>query len=894
MTRTTMNSRPPRIAEWLLRHLLPLDRQNDAIRGDLLEEFRRRASFEDRASRLPPSRFIHGRFGGASAWYWRETLSLITRGHGYKNMLTLDNLRQDLKYAWRSYVKAPGFTLLVMTTLALGIGASTAIFSIVNGILLRPLPFAEPDRLMFITEANKSGNSISVSWLNYLDWRARQHSFDGLAVSRNNQSTLTGAGQAVRLTGRRVSANFFQVLGAQPSMGRAFAERDDMPGAPAVAIVSHEFWRLRLGSDPGALGRAITLDGVPHTLVGVLPPGFRYLRNYDVFVAMGPIAGADWMVDRGNHQGFIALGRLKTGMPMDAALAELRGIESDLSRAYPAFNPGLSVNMDLLKSRLVNQERETLLVLFGAVGILLLIACVNVANLLIARGASRQHELAVRAALGGNRLRLAMQLLIESTLLSATGGALGVLLASFLLKVLIAVAPEGTPRLDEVSLDGTALLFSIAAATACGLLFGAFPAAQASGVSGQQLVIRTRATGASAGSHRLRRGLLVAEVALALILLAGAGLMIRTLNRLAGVETGFKADHLLTLRLALPGGYEQDPKRVAIVTDLLARTRALPGVVAAGAGYSLPIDGSNWNSVFWPRDRPVPPTHDNIPSAGMIPVTESYLEALGARLTRGRLFTAADSATSPLVVVVNEALAAAVWPGQDPVGQYVRQGWPESSTPWRQVVGVIADIKFQGLTEDTTMQQLYMPFAQNPPGDFTVAIRTAVEPSSLRSAVESVVSSISRDMPVSLMRTMEEVLDASIARQRMALIVLGVFALVALVLAASGLYGLVAHSVTERTHEIGVRMALGAERGDVIRLVIRHGLSMTIAGIVIGIGGAAALSKSLEGLVFGVQPMDPATFAGVSVMLLGVSMAACYLPAWRATRIPPTTALRAD
>ena len=888
-----MDSRPPRFAEWLLRHLLPLDRQNDAIRGDLLEEFRRRASSDDRTSHLPHSRFTHGRFGGASGWYWRETLSLITRGHGYKKMLTLDNICQDLRYAWRSYMKAPGFTLLVVTTLALGIGASTAIFSIVNGILLKPLPFPEPDRLMWVSESNKQGGSVSVSWMNYLDWRARQHAFAGLALSRSSPFTLTGTGQAVRVTGRSVTANFFQVIGVQPSLGRTFAESDDKAGAPAVTIVSHEFWRRQLGSDAAALGRAVMLNGKPYTLVGVLPQGFRYLRNYDVFVAMGPLAGEIWMVDRGNHQGFVALGRLRPGLTMEGALTELRAIEADLSRTYPDSNAGLGVMMDSLKSRLVNQDRGTLLVLFGAVGILLLIACVNVANLLIARGAARQHELAVRAALGGKRLRLAMQLLIESTLLSAAGGVLGVLLASFLLKVLIAVAPEGTPRLDEVSLDGPALLFSLAAATVCGLLFGAFPAAQASSVDGQQLVIRTRGAGASAGSHRLRRGLLVAEVALALILLTAAGLMIRTLGRLSGVDTGFKADHLLTLRLVLPGGYEEDPKRVALVSDLVARTRALPGVISAGAGYSLPIDGSNWNSVFWPRDRPVPPTHDNIPSAGMIPVTESYLEALGARLTRGRLFTAADTATSPTVVVVNEALAAATWPGEDPIGKYVKQGWPESSTPWRQVVGVIADIKFQGVTEDAAMQ-VYMPFPQNPTGDFTIAVRTAVEPSSLKSAVESVVASTSRDMPVSLMRTMEEVLDESIARQRMALIVLGVFALVALLLAASGLYGLVAHSVTERTHEIGVRMALGAERSDVIRLVITHGLTMTIAGIVIGVAGAAALSKSLEGLVFGVQPMDPATFASVAVMLLCVSAAACYLPAWRATRIPPTTALRAE
>jgi putative ABC transport system permease protein len=876
---------PPRLAVWLLLRLLPLDGQNDVIRGDMLEEFRRRASREPRASRLAPR--------ASNLWYWREALALIIRGHGYTKMLTLDNFRQDLRYAWRSYAKAPAFTLLVVTTLALGIGASTAIFSIVNGILLKPLPFPEPDRLMFVTEANKSGGMISISWMNYLDWRARQHSFDGLAVSRISPSTLTGAGQAVRLTGRRVSANFFQVVGVQPSMGRAFAESDDKPGAPGVVIASHEFWRLRLGSDPNALGRAITLDGVPYTLVGVLPQGFRYLRNYDVFIAMGPIAGADWMVDRGNHQGLIGLGRLKAGMTTDRALTELRGINQDLSRAYPATNAGVGVAMDSLKSRLVNQDRDTLLVLFGAVGILLLIACVNVANLLIARGAARQHELAVRAALGGKRLRLAMQLLIESSLLSAAGGALGIALASVLLKVLIAVAPEGTPRLDEVSLDGATLLFSIAAATACGLLFGAFPAAQASGVSGQQLVIRTRSTGASAQSHRLRRGLLVAEVALALILLTAAGLMIRTLGRLAGVDTGFKADHVLTVRLAMPGGYTEDPKRVALVNDLLTRTRALPGVIAAGAGNSLPIDGSNWNSVFWPRDRPVPPTHDDIPSAGMLPVTESYLEALGARLARGRLFTAADGADSMAVAVINEALASRMWPGADPIGKYVKQGWPEGPGTWRQVVGVIADIKFEGVTDGATMQ-LYMPFAQDPPGDFTVALRTAVDPASMRSAVEGVVASVNRDMPVSLARTMEQVLDASIARQRMALLVLSVFAGVALILAASGLYGLVAHSVTERTHEIGVRMALGAERRDVIRLVITHGLSMTVAGIVLGVIGAAALSKSLEGLVFGVQPTDPATFVSMAAMLFAVSLAACYVPAWRATRIAPTTALRTE
>jgi putative ABC transport system permease protein len=877
--------RPPRVAEWLLRHGLPLDGDNDAIRGDMLEEYRRRERHDRDPSRFTPH--------ASTIWYWRETLSLIIRGQGYTQMLTIDNLRQDLRFAWRSYARAPSFTLLVIVTLALGIGASSAIFSIVNGVLLKPLAFPEPDRLMWVSESNKAGVSMSVSWMNYLDWRARQHSFDSLALSSSSPFTLTGLGQAARVTGRRVTANFFQVVEVQPSLGRAFIEGDDKPGAPAVVIASYEFWRRQLGSDPAALGLAVTLDGVPHTLVGILPAGFRYLRNYDVFVAMGPIAGADWIIDRGNHQGFVGLGRLKPGATRDTALEELRAIERDLARIYPGAVAGITVSVESLKARLVNQDRGTLLVLSGAVGILLLIACVNVANLLIARGAARQHELAVRAALGGKRLRLVMQLLIESTLLSAAGGALGILLAAFLLRVLIAVAPEGTPRLDEVSLDGATLLFSIVAATACGLLFGAFPAAQASGVSGQQLVIRTRGAGASAASHRLRRVLLVVEVALALILLTGAGLMIRTLTHLAGVETGFKPDHVLTMRLTLPAGYQDHPRRTAFVNDLLARTRALPGLITAGAGYSLPIDGSHWNSAFSARDKPVPPSHDLLPSAGMIPVTESYLEALGARLTRGRLFTPADGADATPVAVINEALAAKIWPGEDPLGKYLKQGWPERPGTWRQIVGVIADIKFEGVTEETTMQ-VYMPFAQDPPADFTLALRTAVEPASMRAAVEAVVASLSRDMPVASVKTMEQVLDASIARQRMALLVLTVFALVALVLASTGLYGLVAHSVTERTHEIGVRMALGAERRDVVRLVIGHGLSMTLAGVVVGLLGAASLSKFLEGLVFGVEPLDPLTFASVVVMLLVTAAVACCVPAWRATRIPPTTALRSE
>jgi len=406
-------------------------------------------------------------------------------------------------------------------------------------------------------------------------------------------------------------------------------------------------------------------------------------------------------------------------------------------------------------------------------------------------------------------------------------------------------------------------------------------------------VIRTRAAGASAQSHRLRRGLLATEVALALILLAGAGLMLRTLSRLTAVETGFRADHLLTMRVELPKAFKEDARRVAAVNDLIERLRGIPGVTTAAAGLSMPIDGSYWNSVFTARDKPLPPSRDRLPSAAMVPVTPAYFDALGARVLRGRMFTAADVQGSAPVVVINETLARTVWPGETAIGKSLKQGWPDTPNPWREVVGVVGDLKFDGIVEPTTMQ-VYMPYAQDPPGDFSILVRTAVAPAAVRPAVEAAIAAFSSDMPVSAVRTMDEILAASIARQRMALLVLGVFAAIALILAASGLYGLVAHAVTERSHEIGVRMALGAERRDVVTLVVRNGLSMTAAGAAIGVAGAAGLSRWLEGLVFGVDPLDPATFALVTAGLVVVALLACYVPARRATRIPPATALRAD
>jgi putative ABC transport system permease protein len=874
-----VSARPPRLAGWLLRTLLPRAREADVIRGDLIEEFRRRAS---------RSGSRHAR-----AWFYREALSSIFQTYRYRRMLTLDRLRQDIRDAYRGAVRRPGFTALVVFTLALGIGASTAIFSIVNGVLLRPLPLPDPDRLLWINEANQRGNTISVSWVNYLDWRARVHSFETLGASRPVTFGLTGVGPARRIEGRTVTSNFFTALGTQPVLGRGFNDADQQPGAPAVAIVSHELWQRQLNGDPSVVGRTLMLSATPYTIVGVMPAGFRYLRPYDLFVAMGPIAGADWLKDRGNHQGFVVIGRLRDGVTVDAASRELRDIENNIVRENAASAAGLSVVTERLASRLVKPIRDTLLVLFGAVGILLVVACMNVAGLLLARGAARQHELAVRAALGGGRLRLATQLLVESTLLSASGGVLGVLLASALLRALVAAAPPGTPRLDEVSLDATAVVFAALAATACGVLFGLVPAFQASSVSGQQVVVRTRGAGAAAASHRLRRGLLAVEVALALVLLAGAGLMARTLARLTSVDLGFTIDHVLSARLEIPEATPDEARRVATMETILTRVSAIPGVVSAAAGYSVPIDGSNWNSVFWPHDKPIPPTNDQLPAAGMIPVTPSYFETLGAHLVRGRAFSSADRAGAAPVVIVNETLASRIWPGQDPIGKRVKQGFPANPGAWLEVVGVVADLKFEGIVEGITMQ-VYMPYAQHSTSDFTLLARTAVDPRSLASAVQEAVGSVNRDMPLAGLGPMEVMLNESIARQRMARLVLGVFAIVALALASIGLFGLVAHAVTERRHEVGVRMALGATRAGIVRLLVTGGVTTAVLGAAAGVGLALALTKSLAGLLFGVEPFDPLTFGAVMTVLLAVATLACAIPAYRATRVGIITALRAD
>jgi len=873
----------PRLAEWILRRAVP-PHAADAILGDLFEELH---ASGNRARFVLNVCSIVVRYAPRS---FRRDRTLTKE----RKAARMESLLLDLKYAARSLAKRPSFPIVVLTTLALGIGAATAIFSIVDGILLRPLPYADPERLVFVNETD-AGRRMTFAWPNYKDLRERAQSYESIACNQGNDFSVLGDGRPRRLPGRLVCAPFFDVLGVRMQAGRNFTADDDRDGASPVAIVSDRFWREELGGDPAVVGRTLRTAERTFTIVGVLPPGFWFARPGDVFAPIGLTMTKDsgWH-DRGNHFGLNAVARLKPGVTVARANEEISRIYEQLKREYPNSNARTGGQLMPLADRFVDQIQGTLVALMGAVGFLLLLACVNVANLLVGRGAAREHELAIRAALGGSRWRLVRQLLVESTLLSLGGGILGIAVAAWLLQTLIALTPEGIPRIEQVRLNRTSLLFGFAAATACGLLFGAFPALQASGVRGRHLLARASRTSAAGSPRRTRRVLMAVETALALILLAGCGLMARTMLHLNAVETGFRPDHLLTARVILSGTPWDNPdRRITFYDAVLARLREVPGVTNAALTLSLPIEGSNWGSVFMVRDKPVPPRAE-LPTSAFVPITPDYFATMGITLRAGRAFDARDHAKSARAVIVNDTFASQLWPGENPIGKFIKQGWPETSeefAPWREVVGVVNDVKLNGVDQDTP-KQAFLPLAQNPSRSVAIVLRTSTEPASIARAVEAAVQSVEKELPVIRPMPMTQMMQNAVARQRLSAVILGVFAIVAIVLAAVGLYGVVAHSVTERTREIGVRMALGAERGQVQRLFVVHGVITAIAGTIAGLAGAAILSRWLETMLFGVKPADPSTLAAVALLLLIVSAAACYIPARRAARVDPLVALR--
>jgi putative ABC transport system permease protein len=806
----------------------------------------------------------------------------------------MQTLWQDLRYGARMLWKKPGFTFVAVLTLALGIGANTAIFSVVHALLLRPLPYYEPDRLVQLTNKTNRARRSGISYPNYNDWRDRAKSFEGMAAARGDSFNLTGVDKPVRLRGRMVNWNFFRLLGVQPQFGRTFVAEDDRYGAPRTVIISHSLWSERFGGETSVIGRKLTLSGELYEVIGVLPPGFEYSSSVDLYtpieLELKPRTG---MTDRGTSLGGMnAIARLKSGVTLAQANGEMAALAEQLEREHPAINAGKSAQAEPLRDVMTEGVRQTLLVLLGAVGFILLIACVNVANLSLVRAAERQKEMALRLALGAARWRIVRQLLNESLFIALSGGVVGLLLGGWMLDGLLALAPGNIPQLNRAGLNNTVLLFTLGVSVLTCLLCGSLPALHASRVDLQSALKEGGRSSAGTGRDLTRKTLLVAEVSLALALLIGAGLLVRSMARAMSVELGFNPDRLLTTQL-MPQNINYDAARLRVFFDeCLARVSALPGVESAAITHALPIDGSQWQPFIHAADKPVPQPAE-FPITEFTPISANYFEAMGIRLLRGRWFNSTDTANAPTVAIINETLARRIWPGEDALGKRLRWGRPEMYTPWLEVVGVVDDVKSYGV-ESATPLQTYVPFAQSPPTNFWLVARTTGDPLQSVASVERAIHSIDKDLPVSSIRSMDQLLGNSLAARRLTLVLLGSFAALALLLAAIGVYGVISYSVRQRIHEIGVRMALGARESDVLKLILAQGARLALLGVVIGLGAALALTRWMETLLFETRPTDPLTFTVTAAVLAFVALFACYLPARRATKVDPMVALRSE
>ena len=809
----------------------------------------------------------------------------------------MGTLLQDLSYGLRMLRKSPGFTAVAILTLALGIGANTAIFSVVNAILLRPLPYQDSSRLVFVSEDSDQVHEMSIAYPNFLDWRQQNHVFDQLAIFQSHSFILTGRERPERLPGQNVSANFFSTLGVKPLLGRNFLPEEDAPEAHPVAIISYALWERNFGGDSGVVGKSVTLSGTSYTIIGVLPPSFRFYTQIDIFVPIG--LEAKDLAERDQHAGVYGVARLKPGVTLEQARSETATIARRLEQEYPKTNTGNRIYLNSLHEELVQDVRPAALVLLGAVGLVLLIACVNVANLLLARAVSREKEMAIRLAMGAGRGRIIRQLLTESFALSLAGGVLGLVIGIWGMDGLVSLIPQDFRLFANIHLDKWVLGFAVLLSCATGIVFGLAPALQASRAAGLFETLKEgtgRATGTT-GHHRLRHALVIAEVALALTLLVTAGLTIRSFYRVLQVNPGFRADNVLTERIILPETkYPKDAPVAAFYKQLLERVNALPGVVSAGAVTPLPLTGEGWQTSFYIEGRPIPKPGE-VPNSDYHLISPDYFRTLNIPLLRGRFFTEADNDTAPPVVIVSESFARRYWPNEDPIGKRMhRNGVPNPTDPkdsrnWMAVVGEVANTKQYGL-DAVTKTEFYESYLQQPIHYMTLVVRTPSNPMGVADGVRDAVLSIDPDQPVFRVRAMSELVDESLGQRRITLILLGSFAGLALVLAAVGIYGVMAYNVTQRTHEIGIRMALGARTRDVLRLVLASGLRLTLLGVAIGAALALGLGRLLSTLLFGVSAKDPLTFVAVAAVLTVVALAACYIPARRAMRIDPMVALR--
>ncbi len=805
---------------------------------------------------------------------------------------------QDFRFAARRLLKTPGFTAVAVLCLALGIGANSAVFSLVNSILLRSLPFNEPDRLVAIWEqfTQRQGlDRVPASGYELRDFREQNHVFTDVAASIGKVVNLTGEGEPEQLLGLRISASLMPMLGVQPILGRNFLVDEDRRGNEHVLLLSYGLWQRRFGGDPKVLDRKLTLDGSPYVVVGVLPKDFQFgPRTSELFL---PIAiPFDSLPFPRDARGLVLTAKLKPGVTLSRAQADLDAVARQMARDNPDYYParsGWGVYLRPLQEEIVGKIRPALLVLAGAVAFVLLIACLNVANLLLARATGREKEVAILTALGASRGALTRQFLAEGLLLSLWGGGLGLLLAWWGMKALVALNPERVPRLHEIGVDGRALAFTVAVTIVVGVVFGLLPAFRSSSGGRLHELIKSggKTSSVGTGRHRLRSVLVVLEVAAALVVLIGAGLMIRSFLALSHVDPGFRSERLLTLQVTLPANKYPNPVQQGQFFDrLLPRLRSLPGVNGVGSVSILPLGGWAENAEVTLEKRVIE-TSDPHPPVALRTCSPDYFSVMGIALQRGRVFGPADSAQSTAVAIVEQGLADRLWPGEDPLGKRLRINDMGPTSPFREVVGVVHDIKHQAL-DAQSRGHLYLPYSQVPGPMMSIVLRTAGEPTAVARGVREAVGSIDRNQPVADVSTMEEVVARSVAQPRFNTILFGIFAAVALFLAVVGVYGVMAYSVTQRTNEIGIRMSLGAREEQVLQMIVGQGLWLTGLGVGIGLVLAAWLTRLMAGLLFGIGTLDLTTFGGVALLLALLGFLASYLPARRATRVNPIIALR--
>ena len=803
----------------------------------------------------------------------------------------METLIQDLRYAVRMLIKKPAFTVVVVAALALGIGANTAIFSIVNSILLRPLPYRDPDRLTMIWMDNKRMNVDQDihSYPNYVDYRDQNQVFESMATYYGISLNLVGVGEPERIIGSATSASLFEVLGVDPQRGRVFTIDEEQPGQDRVAVLSYGLWQRRFGGDPNIVGQEIQLSDVSRTVIGVMPPGFKFPhKDAEIWVPMA--LNENQKQSRGSF-GYYAIGRLKPGVSIEQAQAEMGTIASNLSTQYPILD-GLGVNLVPLHRQVTGKVRPALMVLLGTVAFVLLIACANVANLLLARAAGREREIAIRTALGANRMRLVRQLLTESALLGLAGGAVGLLIANWGLSTLIALSPEDIPRLDQIGIDGRVLGFTVLVSLLTGLVFGLVPAIQASKPDlNESLKESGRSATSGVERRRVRSALVVIEVALSLVLLIGAGLMIKSFSQLQKVDLGFNPDRLVSMNIQLSRTKYQGPLSTQFFRQLIERVEAMPNVESAGATTAIFIDALPNSTNFTVEGKPPMSAAEQIETP-VDSVTPSYFRTMGISLLSGREFTEQDGLESPPVAIINDTFARQFWPGEDPLGRRFKFGDSDSNAPWMTIVGVVGDMRRTGLDLDVRCET-FLPYTQRRfIGFLSLVVRARSDPRAIATAVRDQVWSMDPGQPVSHIRTMDQLLDGMMAQRRLNMVLFALFGGVALALAAVGVYGVISYSVTQRTHEIGIRMALGADRGDVLKLIIRNGMTLVLIGVAIGLIAAFGLTRLMTTLLFGVTATDLATFVAVSGILSGVALGACFVPALRAIKVDPMVALR--